>query len=195
MISAVILTTGPEQFAVEPKVFLPLKGKPVLQWVLENALAANLDEIICVTRELRLVRKQIHLVDERLFWITDYAVDQGTNAGVVSGLWATNPRSDGVLFLDGGQPLVRTELIDALLARFRESSAWIVAPSFHGKARNPLLFHRELFPELLGLSGKRTPRSVLRKHRSKAVLVECSDEIPFLDLDVRSDFDRIEELA
>ncbi|HTF93458.1 MAG TPA: NTP transferase domain-containing protein, partial [Verrucomicrobiae bacterium] len=83
MISAVILTTGPEQSAVEPKVFLPLKGKPVLQWVLENALAANLDEIICVTRELRSIRKQIHLVDERLFWITDYAVDQGTNAGVI----------------------------------------------------------------------------------------------------------------
>ena len=195
MISAVILTTGPEQSAVEPKVFLPLKGKPVLQWVLENALAANLDEIICVTRELRLVRKQIHLVDERLFWITDYAVDQGTNAGVISGLWATNPKSDGVLFLHGDQPLVRTELIDALLARFRESGAWIVAPSFHGKAHNPLLFHRELFPELVRLSGKRTPRSLLREHRRKTALVECSDEILFLDLDVRSDFDRIEELA
>ena len=195
MISAVILTTGPEQSAVEPKVFLPLKGKPVLQWVLENAIAANLDEIICVTRELRLVRKQIHLVDERLFWIADYAVDQGTNASVISGLWATDPKSDGVLFLDGDQPLVRTELIDALLARFRESGAWIVAPSFHGKAHNPLLFHRELFPELLRLAGKRTPRSLLRKHRRKTALVECSDEILFLDLDVRSDFNRIEELA
>lgn len=195
MISAVILATGPEQSAAEPKVFLPLKGKPVLQWVLETALAANLAEIICVTCELRSVRKQIHLVDERLFWIADADDNRGPNPGVISGLWATHPKSDGVLFLGGDQPLVRTGLINTLLARFRESGAWIVAPSFRGKARNPLLFHRELFPELLRLSGKRTPRSVLRKHRSKAVLVECSDEISFLDLDVRADFERIEELA
>jgi molybdenum cofactor cytidylyltransferase len=195
VISAVILAIEPEQSAAEPKVFLPLKGKPVLQWVLETALATNLDEIICVSRELRSVRKQIHLVDERLFWIADDNAGRGTNAGVISGLWAINPKSDGVLFLDGDQPLVRTELINALLARFRESGAWIVAPSFRGKTRNPLLFHRELFPELLRLSGKRTPRSLLRKHRRKAVLVECSDEIPFLDLNVREDFERIEELT
>jgi molybdenum cofactor cytidylyltransferase len=130
-----------------------------------------------------------------LFWIADYAADQGTNTGVISGLWATNPASDGVLFLDGDQPWVRAELIDVLLARFRESGASIVAPNFRGGASNPLLFHRALFPELLRLSGKRTPRSLLRNHRSKTVLVECSDEILFLDLDVRSDFERIDDPA
>ncbi|MGH7875686.1 MAG: NTP transferase domain-containing protein, partial [Candidatus Binatia bacterium] len=111
MISAVILATAANQPAADSTVFVTLRGKPVLQWVLESALAANLDEIICVTRELRSVRKQIHLVDERLFWIADYGADRGRNAAMICGLWAINPRSDGVLLLDGDQPLIRPELI------------------------------------------------------------------------------------
>ncbi|MGH7875218.1 MAG: NTP transferase domain-containing protein, partial [Candidatus Binatia bacterium] len=87
------------------------------------------------------------------------------------------------------------ELINILLACFRKSGAPIVAQSFHGKARNPLLFHRQMFPELLRLSGKRTPRSVLQKHRRRAVLVECPDEISILNPDDRKDFEHIEEPA
>ena len=46
MISAVILAAGRADRMGEPKLFLPLGGKPVLQWVLESALASDLDEVI-----------------------------------------------------------------------------------------------------------------------------------------------------
>ena len=59
MISAVILAAGRAERMGEPKLFLPLGGKPVLQWVFESALAADLDEVICVSRELESARRQI----------------------------------------------------------------------------------------------------------------------------------------
>lgn len=195
MISAVVLAAARTQPLGEPQLFLPLRGKPVLQWVLESALAADLDEVVCVTRDLKSVQKQITLADERLFWLMNYAADRGQSTSVIAGLWATNPKSDGVMFLLGDQPLIRTELINALIERFAESSAWIVAPSFNGEARNPLLFRRELFPELLQLSGDRGPVTLLEKHRKKTALVECQDGISFLHLDVREDFERIKELV
>lgn len=195
MISAVVLAAARIQPLGEPQLFLPLRGKPVLQWVLESALAADLDEVVCVTRDLKYVQKQITLADERLFWLMNYAADRGQSTSVIAGLWATNPKSDGVMFLMGDQPLIRMELINALIERFAESSAWIVAPSFNGEARNPLLFRRELFPELLQLSGDRGPVTLLEKHRKKTALVECQDGISFLHLDVREDFERIKELV
>lgn len=167
----------------------------MLQWVLESALAADLDEIICVTRELQSVRKQITLADERLFWLMNYAADRGQSTSVIAGLWATNSKSDGVMFLLGDQPLIRTELINALVERFAKSSASIVAPSFNGEPRNPVMFRPELFPELLQLSGDRGPGTLLEKHRKQTALVECQDGISFLHLDVREEFERIKELV
>jgi molybdenum cofactor cytidylyltransferase len=195
MISAVVLAAGRAQRIGREKLLLPLRGKPVLQWVLESALASDLDEIVCVTRELTSAQRQLNLSDERLLWLTNYAADRGQSTSVISGLWATNPRSDGVMFLVGDQPLIRKELINALIEKFKSGSAWIVAPSFEQAPRNPVLFRRDLFPELLQLTGDRGGRMLIEKYKNKTALVEWKDEISFLDLDVHEDYERLKELA
>lgn len=195
MISAVILAAGRAERMGEPKLFMPLGGKPVLQWVLESALASDLDEVICVARELNSARRQIHIVDERLFWLLNYAADRGLSTSVIIGLWAANAASDGVMFLCGDQPLVRPELINALIEKFADTSAWIVAPSFKGEVRNPILFHRKLFPELLQLTGDRGGRPLLDKHKRKTALLEWPEEVSFLDVDVPKDYERLKQLA
>src|ERR671914_1596623 len=140
MISAVVLAAGKAQSSGEQKLLLPLRGKPVLQWVLESALASDLHEIICVVRDLEGVRRKISLVDERLYWLTNYAADRGQSTSVTAGLWAIDPKSEGALFLVGDQPMIRKELIDAVIERFDTSSTVIVAPIFQGQPRNPVLF-------------------------------------------------------
>lgn len=195
MISAVILAAGRAERMGEQKLFLPLAGKPVLQWVLESALASDLDEIICVTRDFAPVRRQITVTDERLLWLLNYAADRGQSTSVITGLWAANQQCDGVMFLVGDQPLISKELINSLIDKFYDSSAAIVAPKFDGQARNPVLFRRKLFPELLKLTGDRGGRMLLEKHRRKIAFVEWLDEIPFLDLDVPADYERLKKLA
>jgi molybdenum cofactor cytidylyltransferase len=195
MVSAVVLAAGKAQRLGQEKLLLPLRGKPVLQWVLESALASDLDEIVCVTRELGPARQQLKLSDERLFWLTNYAADRGQSTSVVAGLWATNPKSDGVMFLLGDQPLIPKELINSLTERFRSGSAWIVAPSFKKEPRNPVLFRRNLFPELLQLTGDRGGRVLIEKNQDRTALVEWKDEIPFFDLDVHEDYERLKAMA
>jgi CTP:molybdopterin cytidylyltransferase MocA len=68
------------------------------------------------------------------------------------------------------------------------------APSFNGQARHPLLVRRDLFPELLN-SVRSGYEAQLEKHRQKTPLVEWTDEISFLALDVRENYDRIKELV
>ena len=195
MISAVVLAAGRAERMGEPKLFLPLGGKPVLQWVLESALASNLDEIICVARDLAPVRRQIKLADERLFWLLNYGADGGESTSLIAGLWATNSESDGCMFLLGDQPLIRKDLINSLIEKFDQSSALIVAPKYKGQARNPVLFRRELFPDLLKLTGDRGGRTLLEKHRKETTLIEWKDEAPFLDIDGAENYERLKELA
>ena len=195
MISAVVLAAGRAERMGEQKLLLPLIDKPVLQWVLESALESRLQEVICVVRDLKAVRQRITLAHERLHWLVNYAADRGQSTSVIAGLWAIEPRSEGALFLVGDQPLVRKDLIDALIERFEQSSALIVAPSFEGQARNPVLFRRELFPELLRLTGDRGGRFLIEKHKSRTDFVEWQQETPFMDIDVREDYERLKELA
>ncbi|MGZ8487078.1 MAG: nucleotidyltransferase family protein, partial [Candidatus Binatia bacterium] len=71
----------------------------------------------------------------------------------------------------------------------------IVAPSFKGEVRNPILFHRKLFPELLQLTGDRGGRFLFDQHKRKTVLVDWPEESSFLDIDVREDYERLKQLA
>jgi molybdenum cofactor cytidylyltransferase len=195
MISAVVLAAGRAERMGEQKLLLPLREKPVLQWVLESALASDLHEIICVVRGLATVRREISLVDERLYWLVNYAADRGQSTSVIAGLWSVDAQSEGALFIVGDQPMIRPEIINALIERFEKSSALIVAPSFQGHARNPVLFRRDLFPDLLRLKGDRGGRALLETYRDRTDLVEWIDEIPFIDLDVREDYEKLKDLA
>ena len=168
----------------EQKLLLPLRGKPVLQWVLESALAADLHEIVCVVHDLSAVRRRISLVDERLYWIINDAADRGQSTSVIGGLWAIHPKSDGALFLAGDQPMIQSKLIDALVKRFKNSAALIVAPSFRGQTRNPVLFRRDIFPELLQVTGDRDRRGLIEKYRHKTALVKWNDEMSFMEIDL-----------
>jgi len=81
--------------------------------------------------------------------------------------------------------MIRPELINSLLERFKNTNALIVAPSFLGQTRNPVLFRRDLFPKLLQLTGDRDGRVLIEKHRKKTALVEWNDETSFKNIDVR----------
>ena len=195
MVSAVILAAGRAESMGEQKVLLPLRDTPGLQRVLEGALASKVREVVCVVSDLASARRHVTVENERLIWLVNYGADGGPNSSMIAGLWAIDPNSDGVLFLAGDQPFIRSELIDALIDRFENSSAPIVAPSFMGEARNPILFRRELFPDLLKLTGNRGARALLEKNRDKAELVPWAEEIPSLDVDARADYARLKEPA
>ena len=195
MISAVVLAAGSARRMGEQKLLLPLRGKPVLQWVLEKVLASDVAEVVCVVRDLESLPPRISINHEKLFWLVNHGADRGQSTSVIAGLWAINPNSEGALFVVGDQPMIRTELINALLERFETTGALIVAPRHNGQTRNPVLFRRAIFPELLELSGDRGGRALIERHAERTEFVEWEDEFSFVDLDVREDYERLKQLA
>ena len=191
MISSIVLAAGRSEGMGEQKLLLPLRGKPVLQWVLESALAADLHEIVCVVHDFRPCGGESPWRMRDYTGLSIMRPSRGQSTSIIAGLWAIDPKSDGALFLAGDQPMIRPELIDSLVERFENTNALIVAPSFRGQTRNPVLFRRDLFPELLQLTGDRDGRELIKKYRKKTALVEWNDETSFKDIDVCEDYERI----
>jgi len=195
MVSAIVFAAGKSERAAEQESLLPLDGKPALQWVLEGALASDLREVICVVRNLDAARRNISLTNERFFWLVNYGADGAQSSSLRAGLWAIDPNSDGALLLAGDQPFVRGELIDALIERFENSAALIVAPTYRGQTKNPVLVRRDLFPELLKLTGEQGGRPLIEKYRDQTELIPWQDEAPFREIDARAVQEREKEPA
>ena len=193
MISGIILAAGAAERMGQQKLLLNLNGKPILQWVLEAALSSELDEVVCVVRELEEIQQGISLKHEKLGWAVNERAAEGQGTSVIAGLKAINPQSEAALFLVGDQPLVKRDLINGLIDLFRKTAALIVAPTFQGQTRNPVLFRRDLFPELLKLTGDRGGRRLIEKYKDKTVFLEWKEEAPFLDVDRWEDYEKLKK--
>lgn len=176
------------------KLLLDLRGKPVLRWTLEAALASSLCEVLCVAREPEEMAAKIALRDPKLRWIASPRAELGQSQSVIAGIAALESAIDAALFLVGDQPLVETSLIDRLVQEYRAQRPPIVAARHAGEPRNPVLFSRELFAELAALAGDRGGRALLERHRGRAVFVDWPDERPFVDLDGWEDYERLKRI-
>lgn len=175
MISTVVLAARSSWQAAEKQSSAPFRNQPTLQSILENVLASVVDEVICVTDDLEAARRDIKLVDSRLVWHFNGA-RRGQSSSVIAGLWASDPESDGIMLVAAELSPFRRELIDLLIGRFESSPAWIVAPKTGDEAPNPIVFRRELYPELLKLTGDDWGVSLVAKHAEKAARVELAEE-------------------
>ena len=99
------------------------------------------------------------------------------------------PACAGVLVLLGDQPLLRTPLLERLLAAFAEDVARAVAPSSGGRRGNPVLLPRAAFPDLLSLSGDTGARGLLERHGLR--LVSADDTAALDDVDTFGDYERL----
>ena len=178
MISAVVLAADRPRPGGEVSFLETFRGKPVLQRVLETALRSSVDEVICVVRDLEQARAHIPLVHDKLSWVIDYGADYGKSHALVAGLWTVNPLSGGAVFLNGDQPMVSRFVIDSLIERFAQTSALIVVSTIASQPRYPIIFRRDLFPELLKLRGDQDGRH----------LIESSGRTDFLATDERAMF-------
>lgn len=193
MISGIILAAGEAKRIGQQKLLLDLKDEPVLQWTLEAALGSKLDQVVCVVRELKEIQQKILLKHEKLRWAVNERAAEGQSTSIIVGLKAISPQAEAALFLVGDQPLIKPDLINSLIDLFEKASALIVAPVFQGQPRNPVLFHRDLFAELLKLAGDKGGRRLIEKHKHRAAFLEWQDEAPFLDLDCWEDYEKLKK--
>ena len=187
-VAGVILAAGGSSRLGEPKQLVEWRDHPLI-WHAVRA-AEGLDSVAVVigkgAKDLRkAVRKERVDIVENADW------EVGQSSSVRIGLEAVSEGAEAVVFLLADMPFVGPELVGALVQRYRQTLAPLVATWAGDRRANPVLFDRQTFSDLRTLEGDQGGRAIFRRYERE--FVEWDDKV-LLDIDTPDDLERLREL-
>ncbi|MCC7352170.1 MAG: putative selenium-dependent hydroxylase accessory protein YqeC [Anaerolineae bacterium] len=191
-VAAVVLAAGASRRYGEPKQLIPWGQTTLLAHVVSQARASQVAQTVVVVghEAERMAQALANWGDDggvQIVYNGDWEV--GLSTSVQAGLRALPASFSAALFLLADQPGVTGDLINAVLRRYWETLAPIVAPRHRGRRGNPVLFDRSLFAELMRLAGDRGGRSLIEEYAAEVAWVEAGPEA-LADVDTPADYDR-----
>jgi molybdenum cofactor cytidylyltransferase len=189
-VAGVILAAGKSTRMGQLKQLALIGKRHLINIVIENALASDLDAIILVLgfeAERIGTVLDVGLFRERLKVIVNPAFEKGMSSSLITGLREVENKHDAVMFLLGDQPLVASRHINAIIDGYRRSVPDICVPEYGGKQGNPVLFDRRLYSELTKLRGDIGGRFLLGRQDVKVTRVRIEDVGQNLDIDTEAD--------
>jgi CTP:molybdopterin cytidylyltransferase MocA/SAM-dependent methyltransferase len=178
--AAVILAAGAATRFGAAKVFAPLGGRPLVDRVIDAAVAAGLAEIVVVLGPASSVEASVDLGRVRI--VRNPRPEDGLSSSVRVGLEALGAALDAAVVLLGDQPLVRAEVIRALLGAEVPAGRSIVVPRYAGGGgQNPTLVLREGWPLAAELIGDRGFGPLITAHPELVVEIPADGSNPDVD--------------
>jgi molybdenum cofactor cytidylyltransferase len=196
-VGAVILAAGRSTRMGEAKQLLRLGKSTVLEQTLDSVLRAGVDDIVLVLgSSAETIRQQLPASTlEALKVVVNEAYGQGMASSLREGLSALDPQIDAALVVLADQPFVRLQTFGQIVEGYRRSEAQIVIPTYKGSRGNPVLLDRSVFPEIMVLEGDIGCRAIFGRHLKETIRVEVDDVGILLDIDSRSDYERLQRFG
>jgi len=177
-----VLAAGASRRMGRPKPLMKLGRRTILQHVLANLLASQIDEIVVVLgHKAEQVVPTLRGTNSKIVVNTQYA--QGMSSSIRRGLSEIHPRAQAVLIALGDQPYIPSEVIDMLLCRYEQGDRQIVVPTYCGQRGHPVIFGRKYWPELRALRGDVGGKELLVRHAQDVLEVEVSVQGVLTDID------------
>jgi len=195
--AGIILAGGSSIRFGRPKQLLKLKGKYLLEYVLNAALGSELNHVVLVLGhdyQKILQALDTRTTHERLQVVINHRYLEGQSRSLQAGLLKIRQAFSSVMFLLGDQPMLDSNTIDHMLARFRHSGKDICVPVFKGKRGNPTIFNRVLYDQLMAIEGDIGARDIIRTNPERVLNIELDDPLCFFDIDSQKDFENLQSL-
>lgn len=189
MIAGLVLAAGLSRRMGRAKLLMPVDGRAIVRHAVETVLAGGVDSVWVVTGpDVEPVEAALAGLEVQI--VVNPAPEEGQASSLRAGIAALPASVDAVLIALGDQPSLAPAIIPALLAARRTSPKLIVAPRYRDGQGNPVLFKREIFPELLRLTGDQGARPIIQKEPARVEWVELDLPMP-PDVDTPDDYEKI----
>src|SRR5688572_27050673 len=185
-ISAIVLAGGKSSRMGRPKALLPIGSthETFLDRVTRTLIEAGLDDIVVVVgADAAAIRARSQpVVGVRIVDNPDF--EQGQLSSLLVGLRAIDtPEVAAALVTLIDVPLISTATVRTLVETQIEHKASIVRPVSNGRHGHPVIFSRELFPELQRADPSQGAKPVVHAHAADMIEVPVDDEGAFTDID------------
>jgi molybdenum cofactor cytidylyltransferase len=190
-VGAVILAAGESSRLGRPKQLIEFRGKTLVRRIVDAADEAGCSPIaVVIGSDGKKVAQTLEQTSAAIVENEKWRNGIGTSirAGMQR-LGELRQDLDAVTLLVCDQPLVETELIKQVIARYGETGKTIIASSYSKTLGVPALFDRSHFEELLTLPDDSGAKSIILSKRARVV------EFPFpqgnIDIDTLADYERL----
>lgn len=186
-VGAVVLAAGcSSRFGPENKLLADVDGRAMIAVVTEKvARVVGADNVLAVTGfEREAVEDALARLALRSVYNPSWA--DGMGSSIAAGIANLNADLDGVFVVPGDMPLMTEPLLRGLIAEFGASggNAIVFPTTKSGEQRNPVLWPRRYFAELVALGGQEGGKGILRSHPEHWRPIRASDDRELLDIDV-----------
>jgi molybdenum cofactor cytidylyltransferase len=189
---AIILAAGASRRMRRNKMLLSLEGESLVRRATGRALRAGLAPVVVVLgHEAALAQAELAGLPVDVALNPDYTGP--TSGSLHRGLHRLSPDVSAAVVLLADMVLVTEAMLTALVAAAARSDAPLVASRYGDVLAPPLLFRRELFPELLAWRGEGCGKAVVQRHRDEALILEWPGAV-LTDVDTPEDLQAVEAL-
>lgn len=193
MIGGIVLAAGRSRRMGRPKALLKLHGETFLSRAVSALAGGGCSRVVVVTgppevpgsEEIgRLSRAAEALV------LVNPVIESEQIASLRLAL-AEIPEAEAVVVTPVDMPLIDPTVVRTLVREFRRAGPPLVVPTYNGARGHPVLFSRELFPDLLQADLSEGARSVVRASESDLLEVEVPDPAVLVDVDTPDQYRRL----
>lgn len=173
-IAGILLAAGASSRMGQPKQLLPFRGTTLVRHAAQTMLASACSPVLVVVGcESDRVRAELHGLEVTVVDNPNWKGGIGTSiAAAVTILETVLPqKAAGALLMLCDQPLVTSELLDALAHAIKSGEHLAAGSSYGGTIGVPAAFSCELFAELLLLEPSSGAKTVLARHMGRVQAV------------------------
>jgi molybdenum cofactor cytidylyltransferase len=183
-VAAIVLAAGAgRRFGPTSKLLAPLRGRPILQHVLDAVADAGVSDVIVV------LGHGTGRVEGSIRWRTEVRVvnpdpDRGLSSSVQVGIAAARDLEspvDGVVIALGDQPTLSATVVRALIDQADEGRSIVVPRYAEGRGPNPVLLRRDAWPLVEGIAGDRGLGPLIASRPELVVEVPVGGSNPDVD--------------
>ncbi len=188
-LGAIVLAAGPsERFGTENKLLVDIGGDALIRVVVGAVIGAGIADVVAVTGcDEERIAAALEGLPVRYARNATWRSGMGTS--IAAGIAALGKDTEGAFVVPGDMPRLTSDLLLRLAAAFEGSrrQAIVFPVNAAGEQRNPVLWPKRFFPELMTLSGPKGAKALLEARSDKCLAVSVEDPAILEDIDTQED--------